>query len=383
MTCAEGPREHTHAQYFRNLFDSAGVGLLTVDEQLRVRSCNAKAAELLGLYRDDITGQAFPELLGSAQHNIVEKMLRQALESGEYSEFEFGRDTGDASARYLAVTISPVLSEQGHSLGASACLRDITRRIRTQDQAGQDRKMRALGAMAGSLAHHFNNILGGIVTSVDFARDSTDIRLMRKTLNNAAKALQRATTLLDGLLAFAEADFRDEDYADLTETLLSFAEDIEPRLEQQNIDLELTLSEVPVVAVPKNHLQMVLHNVVNNSIDAMPSGGQLRLELLPGNGEVICRITDSGPGFAADQIEKVFEPFYSTKLDPRGDNHARHHGLGLSVALGIIHEIGGSIVINSEPGASAVVEIRLPTEPRRNREARADDGLVPHEHRPL
>lgn len=353
--------EQLSGMYFQRLCDSAGIGLLSVDRDLQVGYCNDKAACLLDLSVEGMIGVALHDVVGRFECGAqFERLARRAADRGESSDFEFSCQPQAGAARFLAVTFSPINDAAGTSLGASICIRDITCRMQLQRQQGQSGKMRALGTMAGNFAHHFNNILGGVVTSVDFAKESNDLRVLHKTLNNTAAALQRATRLLGSLLAFAEADYRDGDYADLSETLFQFVEQIEPELAKANVALELKLSRVRVVEVPKNQFVTVLSNMVDNAVEAMPGGGRLCIELVAEPEAVVCRMTDSGAGIAGTNIERVFEPFYSTKRDVSGSQDSQHPGLGLSVAMGIIHELGGEISISSRPGQSTVVEIKLP-----------------------
>lgn len=346
--------------YFQHLCDSAGLAMLSLDEHLQVSYCNSQAAELLGAEVADILHAPIERIVGREEVVVLERLARRAIQEGEVGRHEFRHNLGDDGDRVLAMTVSPIRDGDGQVLGASACLVDITGCIHSQEQVAQTRKMRALGAMAGNFAHHFNNILGGVVTSVDFAKESNDARVLKKTLSSAATSLQRATLLLDELLAFAEADYRDTDLADLTETVLYFVDRLKPELERRNIAFDLKLAHLPVVEVPRKNFLTVLQNLANNALDAISDGGRFAVELQPDAEQVICRITDSGPGIVREEIEHVFEPFYSTKDAQSGCGPNQHAGLGLSVALGIVHDMGGDIAIFSKPGDATIVEVRLP-----------------------
>lgn len=351
------------ATYFRNLCETAGVALLAVDRDLKVCYHNRRAAELFNLHEGTPANFDLEQFVSAERRDELQDLLRRTIQEGQSAEFEYRYQDRHQRVRYLAVALAPVRDDDGVCIGASASIRDITRRIELQEQVGQARKMRALGALAGNLAHHFNNILGGVVTAVDFARQTSDARVLRKTLNNTAEALQRATGLLDGLLAFAAADYRDADRADLTETILQFAERVRPELEKRNIEIDLKLARIPVLEVPRNHFSTVLANLANNAMDAMAEGGRLTLELEPAGSQVVFRVRDTGMGIAREELERVFEPFFSTKKRDRSSAPGEHPGLGLSVAMGIIHELGGEISVSSVPGQSTAVEIRLPLDP--------------------
>lgn len=359
----DSPIVAQQAEYFKRLCDTAGVALLSVDPDLTVCYSNNKAAEFFDLPAGKIVGHSVGQVFGQDHRGSIETLMRNAIEHDEVGEVEFCREGSGGRERFLAITISPIRGEGDLCLGASACVRDISRRMQLQDRVGESRKMKALGALAGNFAHHFNNILGSVVTRIDFAKDSHDARIQKRTLFSAADALQRATSLLDGLLAFAEADYRDDDFADLTETLLHYVDKIEPRLTEKGAKLELKLSPIPIVAVPKDHFLTVLENIGGNAIEALPQHGIISIELAASGSQATCTITDSGPGISDETLEHVFEPFFGTKNQEVERNGVRHPGLGLSVALGIVHELGGDISIVSEPERSTAVQIRLPIDP--------------------
>ena len=307
------------AEYFLHLCDTAGVALLSVDCDLTIRYCNQKTADLLGRRPECVVGASLKDVLGRRDGAMMENLARRAIQRGQCGATEFRWQSPDGGHPFLAATLSPIRDDGDRILGASVCFRDITHCIQIQDQLGEVRKMRALGTMAGKFAHHFNNILGSVVTSVDFAKECSDMRVMRKTMRSVARSLQRATTMLDELLAFAEADYRDTDLADLTETILQFADDIQPTLDEKNVEFELKLARVPVIEVPRNPFLTVLNNLAGNAVDAMMHGGRLSVELDADRDHVVCRIIDTGQASSV----KIWSTFSSHFTAPRTRNSAR------------------------------------------------------------
>src|SRR5690606_36779199 len=112
----------------------------------------------------------------------------------------------DGSRTVLVLIISPIVDEAGKCLGASAGMRDITQRKQLSKDLAQAQRMAALGRVAGGVAHHFNNILGGMLTSIDYALSSDSPRELRKTIRMLAQAIGRATRITNQLAAFAEAE---------------------------------------------------------------------------------------------------------------------------------------------------------------------------------
>jgi PAS domain S-box-containing protein len=352
------PAERVDAQALHQLFDGSALALLATDEDLLVRYCNPAAAVLLGIADGEALGEPVSRLIPTRGGALLGRLSQRAVREGYCSDFEFRfEDEGDV--RFLAAAIWPI-SDEGLRRGAVLCFRDVTGRILLHEAVGQRRKMNALAKMAGSMAHHFNNLLGSLVTRVDFCRNSGDMLRLKRSLDSMARPLQRATELLDGLLAFAEADFRDEDLADLTETVITFLDEMAPALQERAIELQLSLPTLPVIEVPRRRLTTVLRHVVDNALEAMKPGGRLGVEIEPGNDDVTLRISDTGCGLSREQLEQVFEPFYSTKTRETASGPEPHAGLGLSVALGIVRGLGGEMSIASKAGECTVVEIQIP-----------------------
>ncbi len=337
--------------------EGAGVALMMIDRDLRVASFNTRVAQLLARVH---AGALLTDCAAGYNGHEFEQVVRSVITDGVPAEFELRRPAGDGTAPQLhSASVWPIHDDAGEPCGAGVALFDIAARV---EQLGRGRKMQALAIMAGKIAHHFNNILGGVVTRVDFARSSSDPRVLRRCLDSTAAGLQRATTLLDGLLAFAEADYRDADLADLKETVINYVERLQHEIQGRNIELHVRLADIPVVAVPRNQFDMVLDNIVRNALDALRDGGRLSVELQRNDDRVICVIADSGAGISEQDFEHVFEPFFSTKGHNVTEESAQHPGLGLSVALGIVHEMGGEITLDSKPGQPTVVAINLPVD---------------------
>ena len=213
--------------------------------------------------------------------------------------------------------------------------------------------------MAGAIAHHFNNVLGGIVTSVDYANQSNDPAITRRVFDQVSRALVRTSSLVNGLLAFSEGGPHEDDLSDLTELLNGLAEETEFAVAGRNIRLAVSIANLPVTPVPREQLQIVLRNMIQNAVEAMPEGGVLTLGARADEGAVTISISDTGKGLDEVGVSRMFEPFWTTK-GALATVHGRAAGLGLAIAHGIIQRIGGSIRVRSEMGKGTTLEITIP-----------------------
>lgn len=344
------------------MFQSSGAAWIGADAHLRVQAWNNSAARIFGAGAPEMLGTPVLLVFPNAQRPAAEQAFRRALESGALTEFEISDRDRAGAARELAFTISPIVDDRGARRGASVLVRDITQRLRLADEAAWARKMASLGQLAGGLAHRFNNILGGIVTSVDFALSSDEPGKHRRVLEQTAVSLTRATRLMEALLAFAEGDQRPTDLADLTETIIALAERVRPELEAARVRLDVQLEQLPIVPVGRLPLEHVIMILVHNAVEAMPAGGVLTISTRRAADRALVAVSDTGRGIEPADIEHLFEPFFSTHSGPAdaGAGEATHRGLGLAVVHGVVQFMGGVVHVSSKLGEGTVFVLELP-----------------------
>jgi len=345
----------------RLLFDQAAFGMVATDRDGRIVAWNLAASKIFGSNPRQMIGTQWASVIPASGRTIAIEMMDKTLGKGDVTEFEFWHRDEQGRRRHLATVTSPVRDASGRQIGALASLRDVTNRVALQVRLSQQSKMAAMGEMAGALAHHLNNILGGVVTSVDFALETGDPDSMPRMLQQIQKALARATSLMNNVLKFAEGDARQGGLCDLTEALIDLVTYAELKIRDRGVDLTVDLKFIPVLEVLKTQIQTVLRNVLDNAIEAMPDGGELTIESLVNDQDVAIRITDTGCGLDEESLTRIFEPFYSTKR--RGPGASPDQGLGLAVAHGILKMIGGSVGVTSSLGEGTTVEVRLPLNP--------------------
>jgi PAS domain S-box-containing protein len=353
--------ESSPDRFFQDLCTSAGVALIAADTAKLVRFWNEAAARMFGRTADQMLGQPVVSVVPEDRRGLADRLLSRSLSRGECSELEFRIRDEAGQTRCLAVTLSPIPSASGKSQGVSICARDVTRRMVLEQSLAESAKMESLASMAAGVAHHFNNLLGGVVTSIDFALQSDDPRLLRRTLAKASESLSRGNQLTLSLLAFAEGDRSTSPIEPVVDTVETFVEATRPTLEVQNIRIESDLSPVDAV-MPANNLVTILDNLTSNAAEAMTdSGGVIRVELstTPGGRVLILSVADNGIGIAEPDLPRVCEPFFTTKGDIRGGD-VLHAGLGLAVVHGIVRDLQGSIHFSRNEPRGTICTVRLP-----------------------
>ncbi|HEY0710542.1 MAG TPA: PAS domain S-box protein, partial [Polyangia bacterium] len=236
--------------------------------------------------------------------------------------------------------------------------RDVTERVRLEEQLRQSQKMEAIGMLAGGVAHDFNNLLTVIIGFADQAQQTVPgNHPASPLLTNVTRAATTAGELTQKLLTFARRQIRLSQVFDLAETVRSFG-DLLRRIVGEDIAIEMRVTEevLPVKGDPAQ-LQQVLLNLCTNARHAMPGGGLLQVvvrslpETSPEGRRCELQVIDSGIGMSDQTRARIFEPFFTTTGGT---------GLGMSVVFGIVQDHRGSIEVTSALGAGTTVRIELP-----------------------
>ena len=359
------PAVQLDAGYLQSLFQGAGIAIVACDAEGRPTACNAAAARLLSgvgeLDQRHHVSEAFPE----AERQRVRELVNGCLKTLEAGEFHTKLGGGESDPQEYAIFCTPVLESDGALLGVSLWLRDITQRKRTQRRQKKDERLTYLGKLSGAVAHHYNNLLCSVATSIEYASNMNTLTAMRRALRRTSEALGRGADITRRLLAFAQGDYRDVDLADLTEVVLYFLDRNEEKLDKRGVRLQLDWQMIPICPVPRTRMLVILENLVENALDVMPNGGTLSVTLASRDKKHVClSIADSGGGIPPEDMEHLFEPFYTSK-GVLGSAMSTNAGLGLAVIHGFVREMHGDITASNVPGSGARFEIVLPL-PRKN-----------------
>ncbi|HOD83656.1 MAG: Wide host range VirA protein [Planctomycetes bacterium ADurb.Bin126] len=345
--------------FYRVLCDRAAVALAATDEHFNIVFWNQAAQALLGPAADQVLGKPLHSVVPPNRRKLLQRLLHRTVRRNETSQFEVRLTGTDDHARDLMVVLSPIPSRNSQACGIAAWVIDETAQKQMAQRLAQAEKMASLGTLANGVAHHFNNILGGVATFVDFALSSNDLIAMKRALQMTAEAAARASKITQSLLSFANTGRQREDMADLTEILLTFVHLVERPLGQRRIHVQLDLKAIPVLPVEANRMHQVLGNLLANAEEAMPDGGTIDISIARQDNEIVVGFADTGCGIEAKYLPMVFEPFFTTKGLLAGGDKA-NPGLGLSIVHGLVRELGGRITVLSECGHGTRFNIFFP-----------------------
>lgn len=344
----------------------------------------ANGAALTLLRRTDVAGQSVCDVfegIGSDGADWVKMACRSALAK----DAQFLQVRGAEKDTYVQVTLKKVGAATDQRV--IAVLTDATELKSLEAQFVQSQKMQAIGQLAGGVAHDFNNLLTAISGHCDLLllrhdpgdQDYADLMQVHQNAN-------RAAALVSQLLAFSRKQTLSPEDMDLRDTLSDLTHLLN-RLVGETISLSVTHDPVQkAIRADKRQLEQVIMNLVVNARDAMPQGGEISIETesmkltsplfrdrvsVPAGEYVVVRVKDEGTGISPDAMQKIFEPFYTTKRTGEGT------GLGLSTAYGIVKQTGGFIFADSEIGQGTCFSLLFPAFEHRGRSQPSDLTQAP------
>lgn len=325
---------------YRLLIESAEDFIFTLDESARLTSVNSFTANFFGSDAEQLTSRSLADLFDEdvARRNI--KAVKQVYATGRSVREEIEIRSVDPPV-WLSANYMPLKNEAGQ-LSAVLCIaRDITENKKLQRQLVTTEKLAALGTLAAGVAHEINNPIGVILGFCDL--------LIRKQAPGSQafedlKIIERqglhCKDIVENLLSFARDRDVSEETTDLNQCLDEIIKVARHSIERKAVTVKTDIARrLSRVRGDSRQLQQVFLNLMNNAVGAMPQGGVLTIGAYSEKGlrRTVIQVSDTGCGIPEGDLERIYEPFYTTKPEGEGT------GLGLFVSYGIINSFGGSI----------------------------------------
>ena len=356
----------------RQITDTIPAHVGYFDRDWVFRYGNRRYAQWFGTSSEGMKDRPILEVIGPHVFAQVEDKVRRAL-AGEEVIYEYSMPGPGGETLFTRSTLVPDFGPDGEVIGCYVHAVDITEQRRTQGALAQAQKMEAIGQLTGGLAHDFNNMLTVVMGNLQGLVDALgDHPAVAEYVEPALAAAEGGAGLIRRLLAFSRQQPIAPVVVEVNELVLDMARMIRRSL-PSTITVSTASRDVDLRAlVDPNQLESALLNLALNARDAMPNGGELRIECsleciegaaatdleLPPGCYVQITVADNGTGMDGATLARVFEPFFTTKKFGLGS------GLGMAMVYGFIKQSGGGVRIRSRQAVGTTVSLLLPQAPR-------------------
>jgi signal transduction histidine kinase len=331
--------------------DTLPVAVLLVDASGRLRARNRAAIRMLPAGATLV--EALPCLLADRSVDWPAELerLRDAGKLRTHNNLKL--PAGDGSARLVDVSLAPLESDPATLV---VMVEDVTARAGMERRLAMSERLAAVGKLAAQVAHELNNPLDGILRYRGLAErvsESGQTRKVSQYLGEARAGLTRMARIISQLLDYSRLAGRRGERMPLNSLVNQASEAMSPSLQAAGVSVVCDLADDDACMVPGSFFQ-VLCNLMKNGADAMPGGGLLVVTVRQQGSEASVRVTDTGSGIPPEILDRIFEPFFSTKTGDHGT------GLGLSICRDIVERSGGTIAAANRPQGGAVFTVTLP-----------------------
>ncbi len=342
-------------QFSDNILESLNDGLAVLDRNGRVIRWNRQMEELYGVRHESAVGLPLDELFETS----VVRMIRGPAAAAEgTAHYRIPMSTRHQPPRRLLVNLgsTPLRDSHADVVGSLVIVEDISTRVQLEEQLQISEKMASIGLLAAGVAHEVNTPLTGISSYTQMLLESAQPDdPSTHVLEKIERQTFRAAKIVNGLLNLARPAQVDSGPCDINAVVNDVLSLLEHQFRTGSIQVRKELAAVPPVVQGIEHkLQQVFLNLFLNARDAMPKGGWLTIVTRSERVGAVVEVADTGSGIPAEQLSRIYDPFFTTKEIGKGT------GLGLSITYGIVQEHGGSIACDSQVGQGTRFSIRLP-----------------------
>jgi two-component system, cell cycle sensor histidine kinase and response regulator CckA len=352
---------------YRSLFENAVFGIFRSDPTGRITDANRAFCSIVGFdsVKDVIDKVSMFDLFQDISRRQL--LLRQSGDQINSFDTTSHRRDGEGIAVRLCGRI--VRNAHGGISAFEMFVENVTSRVAREEQLRHSQKMEAVGRLAESIVHDFNNLIAVILTQSELVMELTEIESVRRETDIILNAADRAAGLTRQLLAFSRKPALEPKVFNLND-LIKNLDQMLVRLLTEDVEFTAALSsDLGNILADPSQIEQVVMNLVVNARDAMPEGGRLTIEtsnaevgsfcarkqLSVSPGEyVVLTVSDTGVGMSADVRSRIFEPFFTTKPSGRGT------GLGLSTAYAIVKRARGHISLDSEISRGTTFKVYFP-----------------------
>jgi PAS domain S-box-containing protein len=339
-------RLHQEQEFVRHLIACFPDMIAVFDREGRFTFVSPRVKEILGASPEEFVGQ--PHHFGvhlEDRENVAEVFQRVLSGKSQSAQMEFRARHADGSWRILRASAGPLFDADGEISGIVSSVRDITETKGFEQQLLQKEKFASMGQMMAGAAHELNNPLTAILGVSDLLRERATDDPTRRQIEIVLQQARRAAAIVQNLLALAVPTGQKRGKVKIDETVRRALESVQKSLDQKNIRVDLAVSPpLPDVEGDSRLLTQVFANILTNAeqaISAVRDRGAIHISISHSDGSVVVSFSDNGPGIPQEIVDKIYDPFFTTKRPGGGS------GLGLTICLGVVKDHSGRIEVQS------------------------------------
>ena len=343
-------------EFSENILESLNDGLAVVNRNDCVVRWNRKLEELYGLRHEEVVGRRLADVFHSSFFEVLRSARTESQEGSAFYRVPLTTRHDPGRRLLVNVATTPLRESDGAIAGTIVIIEDISSRVQLEEQLQISEKMASIGLLAAGVAHEVNTPLTGISSFTQMLLQGAQPDDPKtKVLEKIERQTFRAAKIVNGLLNLARPAQTDTGPVEVNAVINDVLSLLEHQLRTGRIQVRKELSAAgPIVEGIEYKLQQVFLNLFLNARDAMPRGGWLTIATRAEADAAIIEVADTGSGIPADQMSRIYDPFFTTKELGKGT------GLGLSITYGIVQEHGGAITCDSIVGQGTRFTLTVP-----------------------
>lgn len=352
--------------FLNNFIKSSPNAIMAADMRGNIFIWNKAAEEILGYKADEVIGKMnivriYPE--GVAKEVMKKMRSPEYGAPGKLNSYPIVYVRRDGEIIEGTVSAAIIYDAQGKEIASVGIFVDLRERLDmehklrdTQEQLLQSEKLAAMGRLTSQIAHELNNPLYGIMNTLELLKtEVSPENKRRKILDMALSETVRLTELLRKMLSFSKPDEEERQPVDLNTIMDEILLLMTKQLQENSVRISSSFGDhLGKIYASKNQLRQVFLNLISNARDAMPDGGTLTIKTMKERENIHIEISDTGMGIREENMDKIFDAFFTTKDNIKGV------GLGLSVCYGFIKDHGGDIKVSSKKGEGTTFTVIIP-----------------------